>query len=355
MSLPDDPDDAPQAVPAMGAECSLGELSSAYGLTLRGDPAHTIDGVGTLARAGARQLGFLANPRYRASLAQTRAGAVVMRAEDAEGYTGNALISANPYASFARIAQRFDSQPALQPGVHPSAVVAQDAVISAEAQVDALCVIESGARIEAGVYLGPGCVIGRGAHIGRNSQLLARVTICAGVTLGERVRVHPGAVIGADGFGIAPEAGAWIKVPQLGSVRIGDDCEIGANSTIDRGALDDTVLEEDVRIDNQVQIAHNVWIGAHTALAGCSAVAGSARIGRHCLIGGGAGVLGHLELCDRVTITARTLVTHSIREPGEYSSGTPVTENRRWRRNAVRFNQLDELARRVARLEKDKS
>ena len=171
--------------------------------------------------------------------------------------------------------------------------------------------------------------------------------------LGKRVRIHPGAVLGADGFGLAMEAGRWIKVPQLGGVSVGDDCEIGANTCIDRGALEDTVLEEDVRLDNQIQIGHNVHIGAHTAMAGCSAAAGSARIGRYCLIGGGAGVLGHLEICDKVMVTAMSLVTHSIREPGEYSSGTPLTDNRSWRKNAARFKQLDALARRVLAQDKE--
>jgi UDP-3-O-[3-hydroxymyristoyl] glucosamine N-acyltransferase len=190
--------------------------------------------------------------------------------------------------------------------------------------------------------------------VGANSRLVGRVTLVIRVTLGKRVLVHPGAVIGADGFGIAFDRDRWVKLPQLGGVRIGDDCEIGANTTIDRGALEDTVLEEDVRLDNQIQIAHNVHIGAHTAMAGCSAVAGSAKIGRYCLIGGNAGILGHLELADRVTITAKSLVTASIREPGEYSSGSPLQENRLWRRNAARMKHLDEYARRLAALEKDK-
>ena len=173
------------------------------------------------------------------------------------------------------------------------------------------------------------------------------------VRLGKRVRIHPGAVLGADGFGLAMDGGHWIKVPQLGGVVVGDDCEIGANTTIDRGALEDTVLEEDVRLDNQIQVGHNAVIGAHTAMAGCAAVAGSARIGRYCLIGGGAGILGHLELCDRVVVTAMSLVTHSIREPGEYSSGTPIMDNRAWRRSAARFKQLDSLARRLPGKDKD--
>jgi UDP-3-O-[3-hydroxymyristoyl] glucosamine N-acyltransferase len=179
------------------------------------------------------------------------------------------------------------------------------------------------------------------------------VTVCADVQIGARCLVHPGAVIGSDGFGNAPDAGTWVKVPQLGSVRIGNDVEIGANTTIDRGTLEDTIIEDGVRLDNLIQIAHNVRIGAHSALAGCAAVAGSATIGRYCLIGGGAGILGHLSLADRVTVTAMSLVTHSIREPGEYSSGTPIQPNRLWRRNAARFKHLDEIARRVSAAEKE--
>ena len=186
-------------------------------------------------------------------------------------------------------------------------------------------------------------------QVGAGSELIARVTLVTRVRLGQRVRIHPGAVLGADGFGLAMQDGHWIKVPQLGGVVVGDDCEIGANTCIDRGALDDTVLEEDVRIDNLVQIGHNVRIGAHTAMAGCSAAAGSAKIGRYCLIGGAAGVLGHLEVCDQTVITAMSLVTHSIREPGEYSSGTPLMDNRSWRKSAARFKQLDSLFRGLRR------
>ncbi len=195
--------------------------------------------------------------------------------------------------------------------------------------------------------LGPGCVIGEDCLVGEGCELVARVTLVTRVRLGKRVLVHPGAVLGADGFGLAMESGRWLKVPQLGGVLVGDDCEIGANTTIDRGAIEDTVLEEDVRLDNQIQIGHNVHIGAHSAMAGCSAAAGSAKIGRYCLIGGGAGVLGHLEVCDKVTVTAMSLVTSSIREPGEYSSGTPLMDNRSWRKNAARFKQLDAIARRT--------
>ena len=186
-------------------------------------------------------------------------------------------------------------------------------------------------------------------------MLFRSVTLVTRVRLGQRVLVHPGAVIGADGFGLAMDAGQWLKVPQLGGVIVGDDCEIGANTTIDRGAIEDTVLEDDVHLDNQIQIGHNVHVGAHTAMAGCSAVAGSARIGRYCQIGGGAGVVGHLEICDKVVVTAMSLVTRSIREPGEYSSGTPLMDNRSWRKNAARFKQLDALARRLAAIDKEDS
>ncbi|MFI4968673.1 MAG: UDP-3-O-(3-hydroxymyristoyl)glucosamine N-acyltransferase [Lysobacterales bacterium] len=334
------------------AAISLGALAARFALELRGDPQRTIHGVATLVDAGSGQLGFLANPRYRAQLAATRASAVVMRAADAQDWDRDCLIADDPYAAFARIAALFERQPAGAPGIHPSAVVAPGARLAASASIGPHCVIEDDAAIGDGALLGPHCIIGRGCRVGAQSRLVARVTLVQDVILGQRVLIHPGAVLGADGFGLAfdrssADHGHWIKVPQLGGVVIGDDCEIGANTTIDRGALGDTVLEEDVRLDNQIQIAHNVRIGAHSALAGCAAVAGSATIGRYCLIGGGAGILGHLSVADRVTVTAMSLVTHSIREPGEYSSGTPIQPNRQWRRNAARFKHLDEIARRM--------
>ena len=331
----------------------LDELASRFGLERRGDAATPIAGVASLADAGPQQLAFLANLRYAAQLATTRAGAVVLRAEDASACPVPALLTADPYVAFARIAALFEQRPHPQPGIHPSAVVAPGAQISTGASIGPLCVIAAGARIEDGAELGPHCVVGPDCTVGSQSRLVARVTLVERVTLGRRVLVHPGAVLGADGFGLAFDGDHWLKVPQLGGVRVGDDCEIGANTTIDRGALGDTVLEEDVRLDNQIQIAHNVCIGAHTAMAGCSAVAGSARIGRYCLIGGSAGILGHLDLADRVTITAMSLVTHSIREPGEYSSGTALQSNRQWRRNAARLKHLDDYVRRLAALEKE--
>ena len=336
-------------------EFRVADLAERFGLGLHGGGDAAIRGVGTLAAARPDQLAFLANPRYAAMLADTRAGVVVLREEQAADCRVPALIAADPYLTYARMAALFESAPAVNPGVHPSAVVEPGARIAAGAAVGPFCFVAADAVIADGVALGPHCVVGPGCTIGAQSRLGPRVTLVMRVALGRRVLVHAGAVIGADGFGIANDRGAWVKVPQLGGVRIGDDCEIGANTTIDRGAIDDTVLEEDVRLDNQIQIAHNVFIGAHTAMAGCSAVAGSARIGRNCLIGGSAGVLGHLVIADRVTITAMSLVTRSIDRPGEYSSGTPLEENRRWRRNAARIRHLDEIARRLAILEKEVS
>ncbi len=330
----------------------IDELARRFGLEARGDAARVIHGVAPLARADDDRLAFLANRRYAIDLAATGAGVVILRAEYADASPVPVLIAPDPYLAYARIAALFDNTPAPAPGIHPSAVIATDARVDPSASVGPGCVIEAGAVVEAGVALGPHCMIGRDCHVGAQSRLDVHVVLVARVTLGKRVLIHSGAVLGADGFGIARGKDGWVKVPQLGGVRIGDDCEIGANTTIDRGALDNTVLEEDVRLDNQIQIAHNVHIGAHTALAGCAAVAGSAKIGRDCLIGGSAGVLGHLEVADRVTITAMSLVTHSIHVPGVYSSGAPIEENHAWRRNAARMRQLDKMARRISALEK---
>lgn len=332
---------------------TVADIAERFGLEWKGDGSREIAGVGTLAGARADQLSFLSNSKYAAQLHATNAGVVVLREESVADCPTSALIARDPYVAYARIAALFEKLPAAAPGVHPSAVVAATARVSASASIGPCCVIEADAVIEDGAVLGPHCVIGEECTVGAQSRLVARVTLVTRVTLGKRVLVHPGAVIGSDGFGLAFDRDHWVKLPQLGGVRVGDDCEIGANTTIDRGALDDTVLEEDVRLDNQIQIAHNVHVGAHTAMAGCAAVAGSAKIGRYCMIGGNAGVLGHLELADRVTITAKSLVTHSIREPGEYSSGVPLQENRLWRKNAARFKHLDEYARRLSALEKD--
>ncbi|MEN1929290.1 UDP-3-O-(3-hydroxymyristoyl)glucosamine N-acyltransferase [Luteimonas sp. MJ250] len=330
-------------------------LAERFGLALCGDGGVAVDSVATLSGAGPRQLSFLANPRYRGQLAGSDAGVVVVREGDAEGLERTLLVARDPYVAFAKIAALFDPAPVANAGVHASAVVDASAEVDPSAEIGPFTCIGARSRIGAGAIIGPGCVIGEDCVVGAGSRLVARATLVRRVRLGERVLVHPGAVLGADGFGLAMDAGRWIKVPQQGGVLVGDDCEIGANTTIDRGAIEDTVLEEDVRLDNQIQIGHNVRIGAHTAMAGCSAVAGSAVIGRYCLVGGGAGILGHLAICDRVVITSMALVTHSIDVPGEYSSGTPIMDNRSWRKSAARFKQLDALARQVQALEKEKT
>ncbi|MFT3755998.1 MAG: UDP-3-O-(3-hydroxymyristoyl)glucosamine N-acyltransferase [Pseudoxanthomonas sp.] len=328
------------------------ELAERFGLQLHGNGDAQVTGVATLAHAGEDQLAFLANSKYRNQLEASRAAVVVVREADAEAAPNAALIAKDPYAAFAKISALFEKQPARAAGIHPSAVIDPSASVAATAHIGPFVSIGANSRIGDGCVVGPGCVIGEDCELGDGCELLARVTLVARVRMGKRVRVHPGAVLGAAGFGLAMEAGRWLNVPQLGGVRIGDDCEIGANTCIDRGALEDTVLEEDVRLDNLIQIGHNVHIGAHSAMAGCSAAAGSARIGRYCLIGGAAGVLGHLEICDKVTIDAMSLVTSSIHEPGTYASGTALDEIHTWRKNATRFKQLDTMARQLQALVK---
>ncbi|MFN4161272.1 MAG: UDP-3-O-(3-hydroxymyristoyl)glucosamine N-acyltransferase [Stenotrophomonas sp.] len=330
------------------------QLAEQFGLQVHGDGSTAIHGVATLAHAGPGQLTFLANPRYRAHLADSQAGIVVLRAEDADAAPGTALIAKDPYTTFAKIAALFDIAPARPPGIHPSAVIDLSAQVAASAHIGPFVSIGAGSSVGENCIIGAGSIIGEDCHLDTGCELIARVTLVTRVRLGKRVRVHPGAVLGADGFGLAMDAGAWIKVPQLGGVHIGNDCEIGANTCVDRGALEDTVLDDDVRLDNLVQIAHNVQIGSHSAIAGCTGIAGSAKIGRYCLLGGHVGVVGHLEICDKVVITGKSVVRNSIHEPGEYSSGTPLTDNRTWRKNAARFKQLDALARRILSVSKEK-
>ena len=325
-------------------------IATRFGLDVHGDATVAVTGVATLATAGADDLAFLANPRYRSQLEQSRAGIVVLRRADAEGYAGTALIAPDPYVAYARIAALFEAKPGFVAGIHASAIVDPTAQVDPSVSIGAFTSIGARTRVAAGASIGAGCTIGEDCDIGEGCELVARVTLVRRVRLGRRVLVHPGAVLGADGFGIAFDRTPgsdphWIKVPQLGGVTVGDDCEIGANTCIDRGALEDTVLEEDVRLDNHIQIAHNVRVGAHTAMAGGASVAGSTRIGRYCLIGGRAGIVGHIEICDRVTINAMSFVTQSIREPGEYSSGIPAAPVREWRKSVVRLRKLGTAAR----------
>ncbi|MFN9747498.1 MAG: UDP-3-O-(3-hydroxymyristoyl)glucosamine N-acyltransferase [Betaproteobacteria bacterium] len=337
----------------------LGELAQHLGGQLRGDADALVDRLGPLETADAQTLSFLANPRYQAQLAATRAGCVIVAPAlaDVAAARGAALVCDDPYHAFARLTQWWAARtrrPAV-PGVHPSAVVEEGARIDASASVGPLCFIGRGARIAAGAVLGPQCHVGDEAEVGAGTWLKARVMLSGGCRIGARGIVHGGAVIGADGFGFALHEGRWDKIEQLGAVVIGDDVEIGANTCIDRGALDDTVLGDGVKLDNLVQIGHNVRIGDHTAFAGCVGVAGSARIGRHCTAGGGAIILGHLEIVDHVHITAATLITRSIHKPGQYSGAFPFDDNASWEKNAATLRQLHALRERLRALEKKNS
>jgi UDP-3-O-[3-hydroxymyristoyl] glucosamine N-acyltransferase len=317
-------------------------LAVRFGLGLRGDPELRVRRVATLLHADDGALSFLANPRYRRQMQSTRATAVLVAAEHAEACPVAALIDPNPYLAYARIAELLHPQEPPAAGIHPSAVVARSARVAASATVGPLTVLEDDVEIGERVFLGPACVVQRGAWIGADSRLMTRVNVCAAVRIGQRCIVHAGAVIGADGFGFAPDAGTWVKVPQVGSVQIGDDVEIGANTTIDRGAIDDTVLENGVKLDNQIQVGHNVTIGAHTAIAGCVGISGSTTIGRRCMIGGAVGIAGHLTIADDVVVTGYSLVSASIRQAGSYSSGMPAVETRKWRRMVAHLRRLDD-------------
>jgi UDP-3-O-[3-hydroxymyristoyl] glucosamine N-acyltransferase len=329
----------------------LAELAVRFGCELQGDPEALVERVATLQEAGPGSVAFLANPRYRRFLASTRATAVVLDAAAAAGCPVAALVTGNPYATYARIAQLLYPDPAMAPGRHPTAVVEDGATVDPLAWIGAQAFVARGAVIGPGACVGPGSMVLGGASVGEGSRLVARVTLCEGVRIGRRCLLHPGVVVGSDGFGQAPDAGVYIKVPQVGSVSVGDDVELGANTTIDRGAIGDTVIDDGVRIDNQVQVGHNVRIGAHTVIAGCAGISGSTTIGRRCMIGGMVGIAGHLEICDDVAITGKTLVSGSIRQPGLYSGALPADDTRRFRRNSARFQKLDELVRRVRRLE----
>ena len=333
---------------------TLGQIAAVAVAHLHGgDPATVIQGIAPLDQAQTGQLSFLSDSRYRRHLVTTQASAVIVALADVPDCPVPAVVATNPHVAYARAAALFAPPVTSLRGIHPTAWVSPTAQIAPDAWIGPHCTVEAGAVIEAGVSLGPGCVVGEQAVIGVASRLVARVTICHRVKIGQRVLIHPGAVIGSDGFGLAlDEAGGWLKVPQLGGVKIGDDVEIGANTTIDRGALEDTVIEAGVKLDNQIQIGHNVRIGAHSALAGCVGIAGSARIGRHCLLGGGVGVAGHLEIADRVHITGMSLVTQSLTQPGVYSSGLAVEPNRVWNKISARLRRLDDLFRRLAALEK---
>ncbi|MDJ0777882.1 MAG: UDP-3-O-(3-hydroxymyristoyl)glucosamine N-acyltransferase [Gammaproteobacteria bacterium] len=333
---------------------TLRQLADALQLEFRGDAETPISGVASLAAAGASDLCFIQQRKYLARLEASRCAAVIVSENLAASLERPLLLSAEPHYSFVRAIEVLGlAATDAAPGVDPSARVAASARIDESASIGPLCVIGDDVEIGAGTHIGAAVVIERGVRIGADCTIHSRVTLSGSAQIGDRCILHPGSVVGADGFGLVEHAEAWKKIPHLGSVRIDDDVEIGANTTVDRGALDDTVIEQGCKLDNQIQVGHNVHIGAHTAIAGCVGIAGSARIGRYCKISGGAGILGHLQVADHVTITAMSLVTRDIREPGVYSSGTPLLENRLWLRNSSRYKSLEQLAQRVDRLEKN--
>lgn len=336
----------------MTVSYQLSEIATQLGGRVLGNAQVRIAQVATLDNAQANQISFLANRKYHAQLACTQAGAVILGEADADSTELPRIISDNPYAYFAKVSALLNPMPQAKLGVHPSAIVSDSARIDETASIEATAVIGEGVSIGAHSVIGAGCCIGANVVIGSHVRLYPRVVVYHDCVIGNNLIAHSGVVIGGDGFGIAMDAGRWIKIPQIGRVVIGNDVEIGANTTIDRGALDDTVIEDGVKLDNQIQIAHNVRIGAHTAIAGCVGIAGSTTIGKYCLIGGSAGILGHLQIADRVEISAFSLIGKSIREAGSYTAIFPFSKTEEWRANAVHLRHLDELVKRVKTLEK---
>jgi UDP-3-O-[3-hydroxymyristoyl] glucosamine N-acyltransferase len=336
----------------------LGELVERFGGQLQGDPDIDITAIAPLERAGASDISFLANSKMRAQAAQSHAAALILSPQDepsvAATYGGARIITGNPHAYFARSAQYLLSaaEAAPAPGIHPSAVVHESAQVDPAARVGPLVTVEAGALIKAGAVIDAGCYIGREAVVGEGTRFYANVTFHARCIIGARGIVHSGAVIGGDGFGFAVEDGVYIKIPQIGRVVMGDDVDIGCNTTIDRGALDDTVIEDGVKLDNQIQIGHNCHVGAHTAMAGCVGVAGSAKFGKHCTIGGAAMINGHIEIADKVYVTAGTLVSNTIAEAGRYTGYYPVMRHGEWERSAALVRNLGSMRDRVRALER---
>lgn len=345
----------------MKPQIRLGDLVDRFGGSLEGDADLEVSGFATLETATSDRLGFLSNSRYRAQLGSTRAGAILLMPADAEWFdtTGAARPGAfwlcpNPYLTFAHVAQMFAdaANPPAPVGIAPGAVVDASAVVDPSASIASGAVIEAGARVGARVRIGAGCAIGRLASIGADTMLYPRVVVYQGCRLGERCIVHAGAVIGSDGFGFARDGAAWIKIPQTGVVMIGNDVEIGANTCIDRGALSDTVIGNGVKLDNQIQVGHNVRIGDHTAVAGCAGIAGSTTIGERCTVGGAAMVLGHLTIADDVHVSAATVVSHSLRKPGQYTGFYPISENAAWEKTAATLRKLPDMRGRLRAVEK---
>ncbi|MBU2979070.1 UDP-3-O-(3-hydroxymyristoyl)glucosamine N-acyltransferase [Alteromonas sp. C1M14] len=331
---------------------TLQELAEHTGGTVLGNGDTKLSGVGTLAGAKSHQVSFLTNTKYKGQLATTDAGAVIISEKVANECPVPGLIHANPHAAFALVAQLFDTTPKPALGIAETAKIASSAVIGTDVSIGHNVVIEDNVVLGDNVTIGANTVIGKGVHIGEGSTLLPHVTIYHDVNIGKRVTIHSQTVIGAAGFGYANDKGNWLPIPQTGSVQIGDDSQIGASSTIDRGALDDTIIGKNVIIDNQVQVGHNCIIGDHSCVCGATGIAGSCHIGKYVVLGGGCGVNGHISICDNVQVTGYTMIVQDITEPGVYSSGQPAMKNRDWRKVSIRTKQIDDLFSRVKALEK---
>lgn len=329
---------------------SLSELAVRFGCELVGDPETQITSIATLSSADAGDISFFANLKYKEALAETKAAAVIVSTDAIELCQTNALVSNNPYATFARIAQLFHPQVKPASGVHASAVSA--VILPESVSIGPNVVIETGAKIEENVSIAANSYIGKDVHIKAGTIIDANVSIRHNVIVGQRCYIHSGVVIGSDGFGHAPDTDGYVKVPQIGRVVIGDDVEIGANTTIDRGTMEDTIIGNGVKLDNLIQVAHNVEIGEHTVIAACTGVSGSTKIGKRCMIGGQVGFVGHLSVADDVIINGRTMVSSSITEKGRYAGGFPMDDARSWMRNVAQFRKLSDLAKKVKLLEK---
>jgi len=333
------------------AEYTIAELADYINGEVKGDAEHVISDVATLANAISTELTFLANPKYRKYLSTTTAGCVLVNEESASLVMGNAIVTHDPYVAYAKLATLLYPEPDFEAAVAPSAVVAEGVSLGEHVYIGANTVLEHGVSIADDVVIGPGCFIGADVKIGSGCRLKANITLEKQVCLGDRVIVHSGVVIGTDGFGIANEKGTWIKIPQVGTVRIGDDVEIGANTTIDRGAIEDTVIGNGCKLDNQIQIGHNVTLGEHTVIAGCVGIAGSTNIGAHCAIGGGSGITGHITIVDGVQLMGMSMVTKSISQPGVYASGIPSEPVKAWHKNVAYYRRASDLIARVKKLE----
>ncbi|TMO66588.1 UDP-3-O-(3-hydroxymyristoyl)glucosamine N-acyltransferase [Pseudoalteromonas aurantia] len=335
----------------MTKQYTLGQLAAHLDASVVGDSDYVIDRIATLSKASPTEIAFLANKKYRNQLDQTNAGAVIVSQEDAVYFSGNKIVVENAYIAYAHLAQMMDTTPVSASNIHSSAVIHGSVQLSDNVSIGANAVIEAGVILGEHVQIGPGCFVGRNTKIGHNTKLWANVMVYHDVVIGDDCLFQSGAVIGSDGFGYANEAGKWIKIPQVGSVNIGNGVEVGANTVIDRGALDDTIIHDNVILDNLIQIAHNVEIGEGTAIAAATVIAGSSTIGKHCQIAGLVGINGHIDICDGVIITGMTMVTKAITESGVYSSGIPHSANKEWRRNIAHFRNLSEFKQRLKSLE----